>query len=93
MSCKMILFFGAPGVGKGTQAKIVSKNLHIPHISTGDILRTAIRKKSELGLKAQSIVEKGELVPDDIMISLVEDEKLSSDLVTQYMSVKARQLL
>ena len=41
----MILFFGAPGVGKGTQAKIVSKNLHIPHISTGDILRTAIRKK------------------------------------------------
>ena len=69
----MILFFGAPGVGKGTQAKIVSKNLHIPHISTGDILRTAIRKKSDLGLKAQSIVEKGELVPDDIMISLVED--------------------
>jgi adenylate kinase len=69
----MILFFGAPGVGKGTQAKIVSKKLHIPHISTGDILRTAISKKSELGLKAQSIVDKGELVPDDIMISLVEE--------------------
>ena len=70
---KMILFFGAPGVGKGTQAKIVSKNLNIPHISTGDILRSAIKQKSELGLKAQTIVENGGLVPDDIMISLVED--------------------
>ena len=56
-SKKMLVFFGAPGVGKGTQAKIISKNLHIPHISTGDILRDAIRKGTELGLKAKEIVD------------------------------------
>jgi len=77
----MLIFFGAPGVGKGTQAKIVSKNLHIPHISTGDILRTAIRKKSELGLKAKSIVDSGELVPDEIMIGLVENVLKSNKCV------------
>lgn len=72
LKCRMLIFFGAPGVGKGTQAKIISKKLHIPHISTGDILRTAIRKESKLGLKAKSVMDKGELVPDDIMIELVE---------------------
>lgn len=69
----MLVFFGAPGVGKGTQAKIISYKLHIPHISTGDILRNAIKKKTELGLAAKEIMDKGELVSDEIMAGLVED--------------------
>lgn len=73
MGSKKIIFFGAPGVGKGTQAKIVSTKLHIPHISTGDILRTAIRKKTELGIKAKAIMDKGELVSDEIMVELVRN--------------------
>lgn len=68
-----IILFGLPGVGKGTQAKILSSNLNIPHISTGDILRQAVKDKTELGLKAQSIMSKGELVPDDLMIELIKD--------------------
>lgn len=73
-----IIFFGPPGVGKGTQAKILSKNFQIPHISTGDMLREAVAKKTELGLKAKSIMDKGMLVPDDLMIEIVR-ETLSSE--------------
>ncbi len=68
-----IIIFGAPGVGKGTQAKIISTKLNIPHISTGDILRDAINRKTVMGLKAQEIVEKGELVPDDVVAGIVND--------------------
>jgi len=69
----MLVFFGAPGVGKGTQAKIISEKLHIPHISTGDILRNAIKKKTELGLKAKKLMDKGELVPDEIIAGMVKN--------------------
>lgn len=68
-----IILFGAPGVGKGTQAKILASRLHIPHISTGDILRLAISKKTELGLKAKAIMDLGNLVPDDIMGGIIKD--------------------
>lgn len=68
-----IIIFGAPGVGKGTQAKILSVRLNIPHISTGDILREAIKNETELGKKAKEIVNSGKLVPDDIMEGLVKD--------------------
>lgn len=68
-----IIIFGAPGVGKGTQAKVLSKKLHIPHISTGDILRTAVSKKTSLGLEAKEIMDKGELVPDDLMGKLIDE--------------------
>ncbi|MBN1299689.1 MAG: adenylate kinase [Melioribacteraceae bacterium] len=67
-----LIIFGAPGVGKGTQAKIISKILMLKHISTGDILREEIKKNSEVGLKAKSYTEKGELVPDDIMGEMVK---------------------
>ncbi len=67
----MLIFFGAPGAGKGTQAKIVSKKLNIPHISTGDILREAIRKKTDLGMAAKDIMDKGNLVPDELMGELI----------------------
>lgn len=73
----MLVFFGAPGVGKGTQAKIISSKFNIPHISTGDILRNAIAKKTELGIIAKGIMDKGDLLPDDIMIGLVKNVLIS----------------
>ncbi len=73
-----LILFGSPGVGKGTQAKILSKKLNIPHISTGDILRQAVKDQTELGKKASEIMKKGDLVPDDVMIGLIRDT-LQSD--------------
>jgi adenylate kinase len=73
-----IILFGAPGVGKGTQAKILSHVYHIPHISTGDILREAIKAETPLGIKAKVLMDRGNLVPDDVMIGLVTD-LLASD--------------
>ena len=71
-----LILFGAPGGGKGTQAKILSTKLNIPHISTGDILRQAVKDKSEMGKKAEEIMNRGDLVPDDIMIGIIK-ERLS----------------
>lgn len=68
-----IIIFGSPGVGKGTQAKILASKLGIAHISTGDLLREAIKKESELGKKAKKIVESGGLVPDEIMAGMIKD--------------------
>ncbi len=69
---RMILF-GPPGVGKGTQAAMLSEELGIPHISTGNMLREAVARGTELGLKAKSIMEAGQLVPDRIMIAIVKE--------------------
>ncbi len=71
-----IILFGAPGVGKGTQAKLISQKYHIPQISTGDMLREAIRQGTELGKKAKEIIARGDLVSDDIMLGLI-DERIS----------------
>ena len=68
-----IIIFGAPGVGKGTQAKILASKLNIAHISTGDILREAIKKETETGMKAKAIVESGGLVPDEVMGGIIKD--------------------
>jgi adenylate kinase len=68
-----LLLFGAPGVGKGTQAKLLSSKFNIPHISTGDILREAVKNQTELGKKAEEIMNRGDLVPDDIMIGIIRD--------------------
>jgi len=68
-----ILLFGMPGVGKGTQAKILSLKLNIPHISTGDILRQAVKDETELGNKAKEIMNAGELVPDSVMIGIIKE--------------------
>jgi len=68
-----VVMFGAPGVGKGTQAKILADKLEVPHISTGDILRSAIKNQTPLGLKAKEIVESGFLVPDDLMADLIKE--------------------
>ena len=68
-----IILFGSPGVGKGTQAKILSSKLNIPHISTGDILRAAVKDQTPLGIKAKEAMNKGELVSDDVMIGIIKD--------------------
>jgi adenylate kinase len=68
-----LILFGAPGVGKGTQAKILSSKLNIPHISTGDILREAVKAQTVLGIKAQKIMSTGELVSDEIMIGIIKE--------------------
>ena len=74
-----LLLFGAPGVGKGTQAKLLSAKFNIPHISTGDILRQAVKDETELGKKAQEIMSRGDLVPDDIMIGIIKYRFSKSD--------------
>ena len=68
-----IIMLGAPGAGKGTQAKRIAKKYNIPHISTGDIFRANIKEKTELGNKAKEYMDKGELVPDDITIGMLLD--------------------
>ena len=68
-----IIIFGPPGVGKGTQAKLISDKLNLFHLSTGEYLRKAIAEETELGRKAGEIVNKGHLVPDDIMIGIVKE--------------------
>ena len=73
-----IIFFGPPGAGKGTQAQIITKCLEIPAISTGDIIRGAIKAGTELGKLAKSYAEKGELVPDEVVINIMK-ERLSED--------------
>jgi len=74
-----IIIFGAPGVGKGTQAKIISINYNIKHISTGDILRDSISRGTELGLAAKEIVERGDLVSDELMGGLVKETLSNMD--------------
>ena len=67
-----IILFGPPGCGKGTQASFISESLSIPHLSTGDMLRSAVSSGSEIGLKAKKIMENGGLVSDEIVLSIVE---------------------
>lgn len=74
-----IILFGPPGVGKGTQAKILSGNLQIVHIASGDILRAAIANGTELGKKAKSYMDRGELVPDDVVIGIIESRLKEPD--------------
>ncbi|MBR5528207.1 MAG: adenylate kinase [Clostridia bacterium] len=74
-----IIFFGAPGAGKGTQAEIVSEKLSIPAISTGAIIREAIKNGTDMGKSAQSYIEKGALVPDEVVIGIIKDRLSEKD--------------
>jgi adenylate kinase len=67
------ILFGPPGSGKGTQSVKIAEKYNLVHISTGDIFRKNIREKTPLGIKVQSIIEKGELVPDSLLIEILED--------------------
>lgn len=73
MNSMRIILYGAPGAGKGTQAELLAKKFSIPHISTGDMLRSAIEQGTELGKKAKKFVESGGLVPDDVVIGIVKE--------------------
>ncbi len=73
-----LVILGPPGAGKGTQAEYIVERYNIPHISTGDIFRENIKNNTELGKKAKSYMDKGLLVPDELVIELVED-RLNKD--------------
>ncbi len=73
-----IVLLGAPGSGKGTQAKLIVDKLNIPHISTGDLLRGAIAAKTPLGLAAKEVMDKGDLVSDEIVLGMLKD-RLNQD--------------
>lgn len=73
-----IIFLGAPGAGKGTQAELVSERLGIPTISTGAIIRKALKEGTEMGLAAKSYIEAGKLVPDEVVIGIIR-ERLAED--------------
>jgi len=73
-----IVLLGAPGSGKGTQASLLKEHFQVPHISTGVLLREAVRNDTPLGREAKAIMDRGELVPDDVMLGLIE-ERLGMD--------------
>jgi len=73
-----LIFLGPPGAGKGTQAAMLAKDCEVPHISTGEILRSAVAAGSELGQKADRYMSDGELVPDDLILGLIQ-ERLGQD--------------
>jgi len=70
---KQIVMLGPPGAGKGTQAKILSEKLGIPHVSSGDIFRENMREQTELGVNAAQYINRGELVPDDVTIAMIRE--------------------
>lgn len=74
-----IIFLGPPGAGKGTQAKNLADHWKIPHISTGDILRSAIKEQTPLGVKAKSFVDNGHLVPSELVQDMVEERLQKAD--------------
>ena len=79
-----IILFGPPATGKGTQAKMLQSKLGIPHISTGDLLRDAIEKKTEIGKKASALLLSGDLVPDEMVIALVKERLSLSDCASGF---------
>ncbi len=79
-----VVLFGPPGAGKGTQAKELAKHYTIPHISTGDILRANVREGTDLGIRARKYMDKGELVPDEVLIGLISNRLSEPDCVSGY---------
>ena len=74
-----LILLGAPGAGKGTQAEIISKKLNIPTISTGNILRAAVKDGTPMGLKAKSFMDAGALVPDEVILGIIKERLTASD--------------
>lgn len=68
-----VVLLGPPGAGKGTQAKLIERDLGLPHISTGDLLRAAVAERTSLGVKANEYMQRGELVPDGLVVSLLKE--------------------
>ena len=80
-----IVLLGGPGSGKGTQAKMLTGKLEVPQISTGDIFRAAVKEGTPMGRKAKEYMDKGELVPDDVVVGVVEERLTKPDLDKGYM--------
>lgn len=74
-----LILLGAPGAGKGTQAEVICDKLNIPAVSTGNILREAIKNETEMGLKAKSFIDAGALVPDDVIINIIKERLAEKD--------------
>ena len=74
-----LILLGAPGAGKGTQAEIICEKLNIPTISTGNIIRAALKNGTEMGLKAKEYMDAGKLVPDDVVIGIIKERLLEDD--------------
>ncbi|MCA9422480.1 MAG: adenylate kinase [Nitrospira sp.] len=79
-----IIILGPPGVGKGTQAEFMAPKFHIPKLSTGDLLRESVEKNTRLGNEAKLFMERGELVPDNVVIGLVEEKLVSHECVNGF---------
>lgn len=75
----LIVLLGPPGAGKGTQAKVLSRELKLAHISSGDLFRDHLQRKTELGTKAQGYMQRGELVPDDVTIAMIRERMQAPD--------------
>jgi len=74
-----LILLGAPGAGKGTQAEVISEHLQIPTISTGNIIREALKSGTEMGVKAKSYMDAGQLVPDEVVIGIIQDRLAQDD--------------
>jgi adenylate kinase len=81
---RALIFLGPPGAGKGTQAKRISSELGLPHLSTGDMLRDAVTRGTDLGLRAKPIMERGDLVPDEIVLGMVEERLKRPDCTSGF---------
>ena len=79
-----LILLGAPGAGKGTQAENISAHLNIPTISTGNIIREALKSGTEMGLQARQYVEAGQLVPDEVVIGIIRDRLVQPDCANGY---------
>lgn len=79
-----LIFLGPPGAGKGTQASLLSKTLNIPQISTGDILRSAVRAGTPMGVRAKSFMDSGSLVPDEVVVGIVEERLQEADCASGF---------
>ena len=79
MAQKNLILLGPPGAGKGTQAKVLSEKLGLPHVSTGDMLREAVREGTELGLKAKAVMDAGQLVSDELLTGIVKERLAKKD--------------
>ena len=80
----ILIILGAPGSGKGTQSKFISKKFSIPQLSTGDILRFAIKNNTDIGFQAKQFIDAGKLVPDDVMIKIIQDRIAEFDCLNGF---------
>ncbi len=85
MSTMNLVLMGLPGAGKGTQAQLIVKDFDIPHISTGDIFRAAIKNQTPMGVEAKKFIDKGELVPDEVTNGIVQERLVQDDTKDGFM--------